>query len=238
MQGFHFHMTLTRKIFSTAALGLALAGSAAGATIDTTPSANSNIIYFGETDTTTYGQTFRAPSPLERTLDRFSFYLDHTGGGEQSFRGYVMAWNEALGQTTGSVLFTSSVRTLGVDVGSNFIEFEIATGGLTLAPDQDYVAFLSTSGLFNGQVDSSAWQSVSGTDPYSEGHFVFHNSDGVFPGPGVTWNCGASCAWQLPGGDLSFKMSFSNGAAVPAPGSVALVLMGLVGIWRRQRSLA
>lgn len=231
-------MRILETIIGVTALCFSFANTASATVIDTTPSANWQIYEFGESDTTTYGQTFRTPNASETMLNSFSFFLDHTSGSAQSFRAYVMAWDEALGQTAGSVLFTSAVQTLPVDAGSNFIEFAIATGGVSLDEGQDYVAFFSVAGLFDSNLDKSVWQSISGSDPYTDGHFVFHNSNGVFPNPGTTWDCGTGCSWEGPGSDLSFKMSFSEAAVVPEPGSIALIGLGLAGLYgtRRRRT--
>lgn len=217
------------------ALVLLATANASAALIDTTPMANNSIAYFGENDTTTYGQTFRTPDAVNTRLDSFSFFLDHASGGTQSFRSYVFRWNEGLGQITGPALFTSGIHTLSPDSGTNFIEFANPTGGINLTAGLDYVAFFSTAGLFDGIQDKSFWRSVSGSDAYAGGHFVFDNSNGSFPSPGTTWNCGTGCSYQGTGSDLSFRMSFSSPSSVPEPGVLSLLGLGLLAFVGKRR---
>lgn len=221
--------------FVAALVLLGGAAAQAGTLIDTRPSAKSAIGYFGEPDTTTYGQTFTAPSSDTR-LDSFTFFL-RPASGVARFRAYVYAWNEDLGQVEGDALFSSATRRLAAGQGDTFERVTIRTQGVELSPTGSYVAFFSAAGLFDRQGDRSEWQSTR-ADVYQGGHFVFHNSSGRFPGPQTRWSCGQGCAWEVPGGDLAFQMTF-NMAAVPEPSSVAMALagLGLVG-WTTRRAKA
>lgn len=223
------------KLATILSLGAAAFAASANAqtTIDTTPDWNgANYIFlWGAAGTATYGQSFTATAGQNELLS-MSFYINATVSSPYNFRAYVYAWTGS--DTTGGALFTSGTMAAPTTVGS-FINTTVNTGGLSLTPGQQYVAFYSVNGLGNAVTGYSSWGYLgttieNGSDSYTGGNFVFNNdTDTTFEG-----------GWQNPtfyGGvasdDLAFTLTF---ASVPEPGTLALMgLSGLVLLMGRRR---
>jgi hypothetical protein len=205
-------------------LGMTAASVGAATTIDTTPSWNgsSNIFWFGETNTATYGQTFTTPA--DSVLNSFTFYLNNAGGGPSQFKGYVMAWDGA--KAMGPVLYESGAIS---NSNSSLAPFSFVTGGLSLTPGQQYVAFINTSSLFDGVLDSGTMGSVD-ADVYSGGEFAFLNNGSNF-GEVTTDNW--SLGWRGAGADTAFRAEFAS--PTPEPTSMALLSAGTLPLLRRLR---
>ena len=214
-----------------ALLGLAGAQAVQAQTaIDTTPQSTgqSRIISWGVTDTSTYGQTFVAPS--DNVLNNFTFYLGSQvgGSGPIQFQANVYAWDGT--KAVGSALFTSAPQSY-TPVSSGYTPVFTSTGITFLTVGQQYVAFLTTAGLQAGRPDSRvSWEATDGyQDAYSGGQFVYIN-------------CGndasqlTSSPWTtniLGSGDLAFQMNFRPSAPVsptPEPSTVTVMALGVLGL--------
>lgn len=180
---------------------------------------------FGENNTATYGQTFTVGS--DNYLDSFTFFInDFVNPDFVDFRAYISAWDGS--KSVGQTLFSSSDLHTSNNNGANgFEEFEILTSGLSLLSGAEYVAYFSTSYLFDGIRGTSI---VGATDnTYADGNFVYmNNRDNFSKLNSINWN-------QRKRSDLAFTMKFSDelqgGAqSVPAPTSIVLIGLGLMGL--------
>ena len=191
----------------------------ADTTIDTGIGDN-DLTSWGETDTATFGQTFTAPADFN--LTDFSFSLAHQTGGASLFRYYVMAWSGT--NVTGSVLYESSTRTA---VGTTDATYTANVGSLLLTPGDQYIAFLSTSEVFDMTPDQGQMAFVSG-NPYAGGGLVLNNNGSDFSSlatPDNWFNFG-------DGADAVFVAHFTG---VPEPASLGLVGVGGLMLMKRRR---
>ena len=211
----------TAAIATVGAVCIAFSSTKAGhaATIDTTPSwdGSEGFGYFGDGSTATVGQTFTVGT--DNVLQNFSFRLGGSGGqGTVDFAAYVMQWDGA--KATGPILYQSGQQSK--DAGNlSFQVFSFNTAGIPLTSGYEYVAFLSASNFYSGNLNYTQLGSVS-SDPYPGGLLVYNNSGNNFNN--VTLN-----NWQIQytSTDAVFTASFSDGAAViPTPA----LLPGLLGI--------
>ena len=218
-----------------ALVGLAFAGTvtaAQAATISTLADQSGHISLWGERDTSTYGQTFIAPS--DNILTSFTFFVnDLVDPSPVGFNAYVYAWDSSLNRATGPQLFKSA----DMVTDPNAIGFEqiaVDVDSVTLTEGQSYVAFFSTIEVNNADpfVGHALWASAPG-DSYGDGAFVFQN----------TVNLPAQWVGQSWGVyehvDSSFEMTFTTVIPIPAAlplFATALAGMGLIG-WRRRRSV-
>jgi hypothetical protein len=209
------------------------ASTNAQTTIDTTPGWNgvNYIDAWGPQNTATYGQTFTATAAQNNLLS-MSFYIDAVESSAYNFQAYVYEWTGS--DTTGGALFTSGTMAAPTTVGS-FVNTTVNTGGLSLTPGQQYVAFYSVNGLGNGGSGEAFWgylgtSQQNGSDSYAGGNFVFNNNtDTTFEGG---WENPTYYAGQA-GDDLAFTLTF---ASVPEPTTLALLgLSGLVVFLRRRK---
>jgi hypothetical protein len=98
----------------------------------------SSFIYsFGFPDTTTYGETFIAPSS---SISAFNFDILNAGVGTQAI--FVLATWDSLNSRAVSPLFTSAAN-VAVTGGYSWVNNSIS--GVTLTPGETYVAFLTVA---------------------------------------------------------------------------------------------
>jgi hypothetical protein len=221
-------LNLIKKL-SLATVGaacVALGGvdNAQASTIDTTSTWNGtdSVIYFGEPDTATYGQTFTVGS--DNVLNDFTFWLNDTSA-PSTFAAYVMAWDGS--KATGSILYQSGQRSTTGAAGME--QFTFNTGGTSLASGQKYVAFLNASNFFDTVNDETEMGLTS--DVYAGGDFVYINNSSDFSLLTTTnWNC-AECGF----GDTAFTANFASASAqaVPEPSS-SLGLLAFGGFVARK----
>ncbi len=217
--------------------------------IDTTSTWNftTEVQYFGEPNSGTYGQTFTVVGPDTR-LDSFSFWMDGEPDPDSvDFAAYVMAWDDATRRPTGSILFESPMRTLANDSEDSLEQIIFHTGGLLLDDGQKYVAILSASNYFDGSTGRAVLGYLA-SDVYDGGGFFFLNN-------GSDFSALTSNPWEIFVGsgvaDLAFQANFNvedpttptppGPVYTPEPTSLALWGIALsvlsVGVARRRAKL-
>jgi hypothetical protein len=215
-------------------------GSARASFIDTTSTWNfsSGVGPFGESTSSakhaapTYGQTFTV-GPVDNNLNNFSFWVnDSKMHGPVTLDAYVMQWDGT--KAVGPVLWQSSPTTTTNNKGKGGMEkLTFNTGGLTLTPGKEYVAFISTSAFFDGGTHT-ARVGFTYKNTYPHGEFVYINN-------GSDLSKLTTTSWHTAhhGHDLAFRANFSGPLKTPAPPGLLLGVIGsgsLLGYaWRGRR---
>lgn len=211
-----------------------LSGILSDQAIDTTPFWNgSNYIWpFGETNTATYGQTFSVPT-IDNVLTSFTFFLDEYEGPDVAdFAAYLMEWDGT--KATGSILYQSEPQS--TDSVPGFQEFIFNTGGISLIPGAQYVAFLNASNFFDGEYGTAKMGYIADIgDIYSGAGDVYSGGSYVFFNNGSDFSLLTTTPWEnFVGqglGDAAFRASFQHSTSVPEPASRASLLgLGAFGL--------
>jgi hypothetical protein len=225
---------------------------------------------FGDADVTGWGQTFRAPGGAG-VLDAFSFFLNDFGGGANPdalrLRGYVVAWDAAASRPTGEILWRSaavagSMQPSRVGTTLSFAGMRFDVGGLALAADRLYLAFVTSAGELDAESEEGSYQnglqyvynysSATGYrgGSYTAGNLVRLTWTGREPGALDADGLAGAQVTSYDGRrandmDAAFTATFeapplvppSGGTTtdMPAPASLALVALGLAGVRSRTR---
>jgi hypothetical protein len=218
---------MRRLIISTAAMLFALASQAA--VISTVP-AWDGVDWngsFGERNSATIGQTFTLST--QATVESFTFYLnDRRNPDEIDFEAYIFAWDDSLKVVTGLSLFQSAAMVTTNNGGNGGMEeFQINTGSVHLTAGK-YVAFFTTSNLFDGEL-GTAYYGVTDGAAYNGGDLVYLNHSDHFDRLWThTWG-------ESAGQDLAFTIQTTP---IPVPAAVWLFGsgLGLLGWYRRRQT--
>jgi hypothetical protein len=184
----------------------------------------------------TFGQTFTVGS--DTLLKSFSFDLfnrgDHTGNsiGPIPYTARIYQWNSVAQTAIGPALYVSPtlmVPFIGGTDTSPIYQALTANPDVNLVSGLQYVALLTTSGLWQGGVNPDDALVAA----------IFNSTDtmmaDVYPGGGfVDINSGndpsllTGSKWNQVSGDLWFQADL---APVPEPNTLSLLSTGLGGIW-------
>lgn len=210
-----------KNTLAVSAALLFAANVAGAATISTLSQENSLIAPWGLPNTAAYGQTFTLGAA--DTLDDVTFRINDRGTAI-SYDLLIYGWTGAT--ATGAALASVSGSTAGVNAMSSVTT---SAGGVSLSAGS-YVALLQAT-----SAGSSNWGSVSGSDAYAGGAFVYQNNGGdVSQLVGGLFNSDH----QGPGYDLAFEMNFGGAPAVPLPAALPLLLAGFgaMGLMGRRKA--
>jgi PEP-CTERM motif len=207
MKSFH-QLRLLAAICVTAISGMANAQGFSN-------SHSSTIYYFGQPDTTSYGQVFNTSGG---TLANWSFYADSGNAGNLEL--VIANWNGA--KATGPALYQSSI--FAYTGGAQALSFSGINSALSAG---SYIAYLTVAGVTGAA--NSVGIAGSNTNGGMSGGFRFLNSAGTDPLVlSNSWN-----SWNVP--NMQYSANFVS--AVPEPETYAMMLagLGLIGTIARRR---
>jgi len=178
--------------------------------------------------TSTYGQTFFAPSDSE-VLKDVSFYVMGDAGSSANYYAQVYAWSGSMfggsgnGQAIGAPVYSSALTTYTATGGWDQITFD---PNVALNPNEAYVALLTIpyAGGPSFVWGSTNYQHNAGN---GGGGFNFYNNGG---------NMGLlnTSVWDnfADFGDLAYTAHFQS---VPEPAQYAVLGLGVLGLLVRRR---
>jgi hypothetical protein len=220
-----------RSALTVSAFALAATTAPAYAQVISLPDNELPTAGFGKGATTTFGQTFTAPTGFS-FLQTFSFWLSNdpgltTNSSSLLFQAYVMEWDSFNGHAVGPVLYTSGVQS-GPTANSQRYNFDVTSIGLN--PIAQYVAFLSASTQLSNIVpsDATAAMETSFLGTYTGGQFVFTTN-------GADFSSLSTDPWKftgMPEYQSRFEATFSDAAVsvVPEPSSLMLLALGVLTV--------
>ena len=197
------------------------------AIIDSTPFWDGNHVYccVGEIGSgeATMGQSFVTPKE-DTVLAGFSFWVDYRNGpGAALYSAYIMKWDSGNRHVTGPILYESSTQEAVPDGGigdRNPIEVFFDTGLLKLEAGETYIAFLSASEYYDGQVDAIMLGRLtvsSYVDDPIPGGGIYRISNGA------DFDLLSQSDWSGPSTEhLAFRAEFSS--QVPEPATIWLLV--------------
>ena len=200
--------------FKALLLGMAAIGflggsiNAVAASIDTYSlwdQANSTNAWrpWGTPNTATYGQLLTTQQSM--VVSDFSFYVKPGTVDTVNFKAYVYSWDDVNHRIQGSPLFSSGALT-SPNSPSVFTRVMIQTGTLSLAANQKYVFFFTTSG--ETQVNPNATYYVAG---YSFSGDIDPNVSFAFYNNGSDFSLLSSHVWDAWGREsLAFLLNYST----------------------------
>lgn len=187
------------------------------------------VIGNGSYVTPSFGQSFTVPTAVN-AINSFTFWLnDELNSSPLHFTANLVKWNGATG--TGPLLYSSAVQITTNNHGADGMEiFQFNFPGITVAPGDQYMAFLSTLGVSSGLTGAAYVGYMSG-DVMSGGRaYVNYTTTTVANAVPSGW------AYLQPSVDLAFRAQFT---VVPEPTTVSLFSMFAITalcVRRRQRN--
>jgi hypothetical protein len=170
----------------------------------------------------TYGQTFKILSGMDNVLQSITFYVNDawTQPDTVDFAIYLYEWGGT--GIVGDVLYASPP--LSTTQASGYEEFKAHAGGVQLKADTNYVAFMSASRFFDGEI---GFGSVGLTStPYLDGKYVFMNNK-------MDFDRLVANPWRsIDALDLAFRVDLTP---VPEPSTLCLLATGIAVLARMRR---
>ena len=226
--------THRRILVYVVALSCSTAAQAAILLLDDTAGWNHfngiEVIGNGSYVTPSFGQSFTVPTGVN-AINSFTFWLnDELNNSTLHFTANLVKWNGTAG--TGPLLYSSAAQVTTNNHGADGMEvFQFTFPGITVAPGDQYMAFLSTLGVSSGLTGTAYVGDMNG-DVMSGGRaYVNYTTTTVASAVSSGW------AFLQPSVDLAFRAQFT---VVPEPAAITLFSMFAIAAWcvrRRQRNI-